>query len=190
MNNKLVYMVEYNDDVLYVGCGDEGRPYHTTSGVSHVYELNKLHFLGITPKINILEEGLTKEQALVYEQYHIERLKPLYNKSHCVLSKDVNNIKSSSTVLPFIKAYINKSKDSGVLYIDSNEWLQYTKRSLGRSKRDLEKPRSKDRNTLNITNVVDNIQHVVNVKGGSRLYRIQYTEEFTNNPEKYLRFFK
>lgn len=41
-----VYVCKLNDEVLYVGQGKLGRHNHCKSGCSHVYELNKLHFLG------------------------------------------------------------------------------------------------------------------------------------------------
>ena len=39
-----IYYVVYKDVVIYIGKGKDKRYLHTTSGTSHVYELNRLHF--------------------------------------------------------------------------------------------------------------------------------------------------
>ena len=41
-----VYACKYNGEYVYIGSGKHGRHRHCTSGCSHVYELNKMHFDG------------------------------------------------------------------------------------------------------------------------------------------------
>ena len=40
-----VYICKVDGEIVYIGSGKHGRHKHCTSGCSHVYELNKMHFL-------------------------------------------------------------------------------------------------------------------------------------------------
>lgn len=76
MNNQIVYIVKYTDIIVYIGSGTPTRPKHATSGVSHCYALNKLHFEGKIVDIEIAAQGLTTEQARAEEARLIQELKP------------------------------------------------------------------------------------------------------------------
>lgn len=79
-DDYVVYEVLYNNDLVYVGSGKWGRQFHTVSGVSHSYELNKLHFtdpLNVT--LSVIKDGMTKEDSLTLEKYIIRTKKPTFN---------------------------------------------------------------------------------------------------------------
>ena len=75
-----VYVCKLGNNVLYVGQGLKGRHEHCTSGVSHVYELNRLHFTGDIVDVSVVLSGLDKETALQQEAALIQELKPILNK--------------------------------------------------------------------------------------------------------------
>lgn len=80
MQKYEVYVCKDADgEVLYVGQGKTGRSDHCTSGVSHVYGLNRLFFMGHELVVEILETGLSKEDSLVIEKEAIRSLKPKFN---------------------------------------------------------------------------------------------------------------
>lgn len=80
MQEYEVYVCKDADgEVLYVGQGKTGRSAHCNSGVSHVYGLNRLFFMGHELIVEILETGLSKESALVIEKDVICDLQPKFN---------------------------------------------------------------------------------------------------------------
>lgn len=66
-------------DLLYVGAGKEGREEHVTSGVSHSYELNKLHFEGTFVEVKIVKVFDNKADAFNCETDMIRTLNPKLN---------------------------------------------------------------------------------------------------------------
>lgn len=74
-----VYSGAYGGKIVYVGKGVKERCLHLNSGISHLYEANKLHFLGEQIDIKIELEGLTSEQALEEEKRLIIDWQPLWN---------------------------------------------------------------------------------------------------------------
>lgn len=83
-NNYIVYSATLNGTTVYIGSGNIGREKHLLSGCSHIYELNKLHFEGILPEVNILKTFKTKEEARHYEQLLIHELNPSFNNKNSV----------------------------------------------------------------------------------------------------------
>ena len=80
-NEYEVYVAKsVKGEVLYVGQGVCGRHEHCTSGVSHVYELNRLHFIGDVVDVSVVLSGLNKEAALQKESSLIKELRPTLNK--------------------------------------------------------------------------------------------------------------
>ena len=79
-NTYEVYVCKLDNEVLYVGQGVCGRHEHCTSGVSHVYELNRLHFIGDVVDVSVVLSGLDKETALQKESSLIKELRPTLNK--------------------------------------------------------------------------------------------------------------
>lgn len=77
----LVYCCHNETEVLYIGHGKSGREHHCNSGVSHVYELNKEHFLNRNLKVKILKYFSDKESAKNFEEEMIKKTLPKYNKS-------------------------------------------------------------------------------------------------------------
>ena len=74
-----VYVCKQDGVVIYVGEGRFGRHKHCTSGTSHVYALNKLHFDGVEVDVEIVKVFKTKEEAQGYEQLLIDKYLPAHN---------------------------------------------------------------------------------------------------------------
>ena len=67
-------------ELLYVGSGELGRNKHCNSGRSHVYELNRLHFLegGLQTEVIVLLDS--KEESLIFEEEYIRKHRPKFNR--------------------------------------------------------------------------------------------------------------
>jgi hypothetical protein len=68
-----------NGEIIYIGAGNTSRPLHCTSGVSHSYELNKLHFAGKSPNVEVIKRFKTREEALLHEKELIKLYAPRLN---------------------------------------------------------------------------------------------------------------
>jgi hypothetical protein len=75
----VVYVVSLEDEILYIGSGHPSRHHHVTSGCSHVYELNKLHFQNKIVDVKIVYQTNNKQESLDVEKQLIALRKPLYN---------------------------------------------------------------------------------------------------------------
>lgn len=68
----IVYRVRDSDGVIrYYGEGQENRPSHVNSGCSHNFKINEHFFTKGPMKVEILKEGLSKQEALVIEKFLI-----------------------------------------------------------------------------------------------------------------------
>ena len=74
-----MYVCKQDGVVIYVGEGRFGRHKHCTSGTSHVYALNKLHFDGVEIDVEVVKVFKTKREAQEYEQQLIDKYLPAYN---------------------------------------------------------------------------------------------------------------
>lgn len=74
-----VYAVEIDGVFIYIGKGYKTRWEHTVSGVSHVYELNRLHFDEQPLIVICLAQNLTSRQAHWFEQNCITKYNPEFN---------------------------------------------------------------------------------------------------------------
>jgi hypothetical protein len=88
-----VYAVVYNSDIVYIGKGALYRYEHPYSGKSSSVELNRLFFAGDTVNVFILKDGMSSDEALIYEKGCVERIKPIFNKE---LGNPVHLIKECS----------------------------------------------------------------------------------------------
>ena len=76
-----VYIVKVSKSVVYIGMGLNKRHLHATSGVSHVYALNKIHFKDPTAvSVFIISNNLSQERALELELELIKHYRPVFNK--------------------------------------------------------------------------------------------------------------
>lgn len=91
LSKYIVYKAAVLGETVYIGSGVFGREKHCTSGCSHVYELNKYHFEGVSIDVSIIRKGLTKEESLAIEKEYILSVRPRLNKVH--LTKD--NLKAA-----------------------------------------------------------------------------------------------
>lgn len=74
-----VYVCSQDGVIIYVGEGRFGRHKHCTSGTSHVYALNKLHFEGVEIDVEVVKVFKTKKEAQEYEQLLIDKYLPAHN---------------------------------------------------------------------------------------------------------------
>lgn len=75
----LVYAAKYNNDLVYIGSGANGREKHCASGCSHSYGLNSLHFGGKQIEVVVLARLNNKEDSLHLETQLIAKHKPVFN---------------------------------------------------------------------------------------------------------------
>lgn len=86
-----VYSCSYKGRIVYIGEGARGRHKHCNSGCSHVYSLNRIHFLEGSEALDVkvLEESNSKKYVSDREKELIRLYDPEYNKnftgSHNVL---------------------------------------------------------------------------------------------------------
>lgn len=89
MHKYIIYYTTYKDIIVYIGMGLKGRETHTTSGVSHSYGLNKLHFTDPkNVKTKLLTSFETKDQALLFEEKLVLEFKPQYNTEYLWKDKE------------------------------------------------------------------------------------------------------
>ena len=83
-NDYIVYTVKITEtqELVYIGSGLEGRELHVTSGTSHSYFLNCLHFNEIDVTVEVIYENLTKQESLDIELDLIRKNKPIFNRTN------------------------------------------------------------------------------------------------------------
>ena len=76
-----VYIVTIKNKVVYIGSGRAGvRHKHVTSGISHNYMLNKIHFTKPNSMtVTVLYDNLTQERSLELELELIKEYQPVFN---------------------------------------------------------------------------------------------------------------
>lgn len=83
MHTHIIYYATYNNNIVYIGCGLPNRHKHCTSGTSHIYDLNRLHFLEPNSiQVHILKGFTSQEEALEEEKKLILEFKPVYNSKY------------------------------------------------------------------------------------------------------------
>ena len=79
-----VYVCKLYGEILYIGQGKSGRHKHCNSGLSHVYELNRLHFSGVSFDVEVVYVDSDMSKVLDKEKKLIAEMKPklnvVYNK--------------------------------------------------------------------------------------------------------------
>ena len=88
MKKYEVYKCCYKGKVVYVGSGANGRHKHCNSGVSHVFELNKIFFLeGVDSlDVQVVKNFSDRNEAYDYEEYLIKSIDPVFNKKYTTRS--------------------------------------------------------------------------------------------------------
>lgn len=86
----IVYEVLYNGIPVYIGSGLPDRIEHAKSGKSHNPKINQLFFKDPDNiVVQILREGLTKEESLELEKEYIQAIHPEFNIVHTKRNKKV-----------------------------------------------------------------------------------------------------
>lgn len=81
--NYIIYEVKYKQKLVYIGSGLPGREEHVKSGKSGNAKLNEIFFKdpdNIT--VQVIREGLSKEESLEYEKDFIMASEPEFNIQH------------------------------------------------------------------------------------------------------------
>lgn len=113
----VVYFGFVDNELVYIGRGKEGRECHLNTGISHVYEANKLHFDGGSVDI-------TKVYVKDYdESVNIERVltkafNPSWNKQHTgndkfVYRKEGNVEVVNTAIIKRLEYFCNKVLEAG-----------------------------------------------------------------------------
>lgn len=76
-----VYIGKLNGEYKYIGSGRKGRHKHLNSGVSNVYQANKLHFEGGGLSVEVFYYN-SKEESLKKEVELITAHQPEWNVNH------------------------------------------------------------------------------------------------------------
>lgn len=111
-DNYEVYICKHEDDVLYVGQGRLGRHTHCSSGCSHVYGLNRLHFGKVNFTVEVLSIHETQKEALEEELRLISLHTPKFNK----VNNDINSHYKLNNLL-----YLNSACNTHLKFVDCRE---------------------------------------------------------------------
>ena len=77
--DNYVYVAKVDGEIKYVGRGKGDRLKHVDSGISHVYELNRDHFLGRCIEVGVMVNGLSLEEAKIVEKDYIRSFSLIHN---------------------------------------------------------------------------------------------------------------
>ena len=124
--DKEVYICKYEGNVVYVGKGSKNRHQHCTSGCSHVYELNKLHFTSEkgAVTVHVVHNNLTDEDAINIERELILKYNPIFNKHH----KCGNYLTTHAIRDKHMKEVVTKMLISQGCKIGSKRYTSYSSR--------------------------------------------------------------
>ena len=110
-NEYEVYIAKsIKGEPLYVGQGLKGRHVHCLSGFSHSKLLNRYYFNNgedSSMKVEVLKEGLSRQEALEEERYLINVLNPKFNIAGKIPAVRVVDFKSNSVPLSVLRNYRN-----------------------------------------------------------------------------------
>ena len=116
-----------NGCVVYVGSGQKDRHKHCTSGISHCYGLNKLHFSGKKIEVELVKTNTSKEESILLERELIEKHKPIFNKQF-VKDGDDRIKKMQNT---------REIKSHTLKWIDSSDYITNKKRMARKKVEDI-----------------------------------------------------
>ena len=105
-------------EVLYIGQGRIGRSQHCNSGVSHVYELNRMHFSGEVINVEVVRSGLDKKEAEKAELKLIQDLRPSLNVVHTDLAYKGRLMQAQEAIMfnKYVRLFLSDFKS----YSDQN----------------------------------------------------------------------
>jgi len=99
MHEYIIYYATYNNNIIYIGSGLQNRYKHCISGTSHIYDLNRLHFLEPdSVQVHILKGFTSQEEALEEEKKLILEFKPVYNSQYLNESTERFSINASEII--------------------------------------------------------------------------------------------
>lgn len=95
-----LYHCKYQGEVVYIGQGARGRHQHCNSGISHVFELNKVYFTEGKDVLEgyVVQEFFDKEVAEKQEIMHIQKYRPKLNKVHNDSSRRQAKVQESAAL--------------------------------------------------------------------------------------------
>lgn len=102
-NHEVYIAKDKHGEYLYIGSGRSGRHRHCNSGTSHCYELNEMYFKGEEIFVQVVNAGLSKEEALAFEHSLVKEYNPRYNKAAVIKEPDDVDFNSIDDVLEYLK---------------------------------------------------------------------------------------
>lgn len=102
-----VYVAKNGEEICYVGSGVFGRWDHVSSGTSHNYGLNKLHFEGVVLDVQVLSEHDCVKDARSAELVLIKHFSPTYNIKGNT-NTQLDRMRESNDFLRTYKALVRK----------------------------------------------------------------------------------
>lgn len=91
LDRNYVYIAKCENEIVYIGQGKGDRWKHCIGGKSHCYGLNALHFQGSVVTVEILKDGMSKQEAMELEYQLIKEFSPVHN-TYGVISGPVGEL--------------------------------------------------------------------------------------------------
>lgn len=136
MVNKVyeVYICKYDSEIVYIGQGARGRHKHCTSGCSHVFELNRLYFLGDTTLFEVVVRTVSSSDiAKELEKELIQKHKPRFNKVYLSTDRwERSNIRLlfKNTIFDRIENIRTTAHKKLLLRTSFKEFMEYHKHDM------------------------------------------------------------
>lgn len=118
MKREVYIATNDKGEVLYIGQGRIGRSQHCNSGVSHVYELNRMHFSGEAINVDVVKSGLDKKEAERIELKLIQDLRSSLNVVHTDLAYKGRLLQAQEAIMfnKYVRLFLSDFKS----YSDQN----------------------------------------------------------------------
>ena len=119
-------------EIVYIGQGLRGRSKHCNSGCSHVYSLNKIHFLEGSEALTttVIGEYNSATSVLEKEKELIKKFRPQYNTVHMNTSSKLLSMQDSKNsrkaLLEFGKGKLSESSHIKYKVLNSEFFSYYT----------------------------------------------------------------
>ena len=121
------YTCKYKGDVVYIGQGRKGRHKHCNSGTSHVYELNKIHFLEGEDalQVEVVKTNPSEKLSKEFEKGMIQKYRPKFNKVYLNNKDREDNVIKSNAIRKDVKDFI--TSDRKYRKVDRKEYYALVK---------------------------------------------------------------
>lgn len=99
---------KYKGGIVYIGQGRKGRHKHCNSGTSHVYELNKIHFLEGEDalQVDVVKTHPDEKSSKEFEKGMIKKYRPKFNKVYLNSKEREDSVIKSNKIRKDVKDFI------------------------------------------------------------------------------------